>query len=41
MLLTTIAGQNFEGYPDWDWLRGNQVNWYYETSQEIEKRYKT
>ena len=36
----TIDGQNFEGYPDWDWLRGNQVNWYYETSKEIEKRYK-
>ena len=35
-----IAGQDFKGYPTWDWLRGNQVNWYYETSAEIEKRYK-
>ena len=37
----TIAGQNFDGYPDWDWLRGNQINWYFETSQEIEKKYKS
>ncbi|WP_338471678.1 metallophosphoesterase [Niallia sp. XMNu-256] len=37
---STIAGQNFEGYPTWDWLRGNQVHWYYETSKEIENRYK-
>ena len=38
---TTIAGQNFDGYPDWNWLRGNQINWYFETSQEIEKKYKS
>ena len=34
-----IAGQDFEGYPDWDWLRFNQVNWYYETSKKLEKRF--
>jgi hypothetical protein len=34
-----IAGQNFAGYPTWDWIRFNQVNWYYETSKEIEKKY--
>ncbi|KMY53257.1 phosphoesterase [Bacillus sp. FJAT-27231] len=34
-----IAGQNFEGYPDWDWLRFDQVNWYYETSKKLEKRF--
>lgn len=33
-----IAGQNFEGYPTWDWLKNNQVNWYYETSVELEKQ---
>ncbi len=35
-----IAGQDFKGYPTWDWIRGNQVKWYYETSEEIEKRYR-
>ncbi|OCA87262.1 metallophosphoesterase family protein [Pseudobacillus wudalianchiensis] len=34
-----IAGQNFEGYPDWDWLRFDQVNWYYEMSKKLEKRF--
>lgn len=34
-----IAGQDFEGYPDWDWLRFDQVNWYYETSKKLEKRF--
>ncbi|MFL0363129.1 metallophosphoesterase family protein [Bacillus sp. PK3_68] len=33
-----IAGQDFEGYPHWDWLRFDQVNWYYETSKKLEKR---
>lgn len=37
--LQTIAGQDFRGYPTWDWLRFNQVNWYYERSKAIEKRY--
>ncbi|WP_408011481.1 metallophosphoesterase family protein [Pseudalkalibacillus sp. A8] len=35
----TIAGQDFEGYPTWDWLRMNQVKWYYETSKSLEKRF--
>lgn len=35
-----IAGQDFAGYPAWDWLRANQVNWYYDTSVALEKRYK-
>ncbi len=35
----TIDGQDFKGYPTWDWLRGNQVNWYYETSKQIEQQY--
>ncbi|MBD1382861.1 metallophosphoesterase family protein [Metabacillus arenae] len=35
----TIAGQDFEGYPTWDWLRMNQVKWYYETSTSLEKRF--
>lgn len=32
-----IAKQDFEGYPGWDWLRYDQVQWYYETSLELEK----
>ena len=35
-----IAGQDFEGYPDWDWLRPDQVQWYLETSRALEKRRK-
>lgn len=34
----TIAGQDFEGYPTWDWLRFDQVKWYYETSKMIEQQ---
>ncbi|MGG0240415.1 metallophosphoesterase family protein [Bacillus rhizoplanae] len=34
-----IAGQDFKGYPTWDWLRFNQVNWYYEQSKKLEKQY--
>jgi hypothetical protein len=34
-----IAGQDFKGYPTWDWLRFNQINWYYEKSKKIEKQY--
>lgn len=34
-----IAGQDFEGYPTWDWLKNNQVNWYYETSEALEKQH--
>lgn len=33
-----IAGQDFQGYPTWDWLRFNQVSWYVETSKKIEKQ---
>ncbi|MFD2924865.1 metallophosphoesterase [Halobacillus naozhouensis] len=35
----TIAGQDFSGYPTWDWLRFNQVSWYYETSKKIEQQW--
>nr|WP_231747559.1 metallophosphoesterase family protein [Auraticoccus cholistanensis] len=34
----TIAGQDLAGYPTWDWLRMNQVEWYCRTSREIERR---
>lgn len=33
-----IAGQDFEGYPTWDWLRFDQVDWYWRTSQGLEER---
>lgn len=33
-----IAGQDFTGYPAWDWLRPDQVRWYVETSTELEHR---
>lgn len=33
----TIAGQDFAGYPDWDWLRADQVEWYLETSRQAER----
>ena len=29
----TLAGQDFEGLPTWDWLRMNQVEWYTRTSR--------
>ncbi|MEH7414290.1 metallophosphoesterase family protein [Neobacillus drentensis] len=35
----TIAGQDFSGYPTWDWIRFNQVDWYYETSKKLEKQF--
>jgi hypothetical protein len=35
----TIGGQDFKGYPTWDWLRFNQVSWYYETSKKLEKQW--
>lgn len=34
----TLAGQDFDGYPHWDWLRMDQVKWYYDTSVEVERR---
>lgn len=33
-----IAGQDFEDYPDWDWLRFDQVEWYARTSRELERQ---
>ncbi|WP_169053854.1 metallophosphoesterase family protein [Agromyces sp. H66] len=33
-----IAGQDFAGYPTWDWLRMDQVAWYREESQQLEQR---
>lgn len=35
----SIAGQDFKGYPTWDWLRFNQVSWYYETSKKLEQQW--
>ncbi|WP_462418281.1 metallophosphoesterase family protein [Kytococcus sp. Marseille-QA3725] len=32
-----IVGQDFEGYPDWDWLRFDQVEWYAHTSRQLER----
>ncbi|MFF2272460.1 metallophosphoesterase family protein [Agromyces sp. NPDC058136] len=34
----TINGQNFAGYPTWDWLRMDQVAWYREESMQLEKK---
>ncbi len=34
-----IAGQDFEGYPTWDWLRADQVRWYLDTSEALERRH--
>ncbi len=31
----TIAGQDFEGYPTWDWIRMDQVAWYDARSREL------
>lgn len=36
-----IAGQDFEGYPDWDWLRGDQVNWYMDGAAALKRRFGT
>ncbi|MEV6233510.1 metallophosphoesterase family protein [Saccharopolyspora shandongensis] len=33
-----IAGQDFAGYPTWDWLRMDQVAWYFQRSVEIERQ---
>ncbi|WP_433584217.1 metallophosphoesterase family protein [Microbacterium hydrocarbonoxydans] len=33
-----IAGQDFAGYPTWDWLRMDQVAWYREQSSVLERR---
>ncbi|GAA1845877.1 metallophosphoesterase family protein [Agromyces salentinus] len=34
----SINGQDFAGYPAWDWLRMDQVAWYREESQRLEQR---
>ena len=33
-----INGQDFAGYPTWDWLRMDQVAWYRGESQRLEQR---
>ncbi|WP_218711902.1 metallophosphoesterase family protein [Arthrobacter sp. BF1] len=35
----SINGQDFAGYPDWDWVRMDQVSWYREQSIATEKKY--
>jgi hypothetical protein len=35
----TINGQDFEGYPDWDWVRMDQVTWYRSLSMASEQKY--
>ncbi|SDP74415.1 Calcineurin-like phosphoesterase [Actinopolyspora xinjiangensis] len=34
----TIAGQDFQGYPHWGWVRPDQIQWYSETSRHLERR---
>jgi hypothetical protein len=34
-----INGQDFEGYPDWDWVRMDQVAWYRNLSIATEQKY--
>lgn len=34
----TINGQDFAGYPTWDWLRMDQVSWYRDESLRLEQR---
>ncbi len=34
-----IDGQDFSGYPTWDWIRMDQVSWYREQSIATEKKY--
>ncbi|WP_060681027.1 metallophosphoesterase family protein [Virgibacillus halodenitrificans] len=33
-----VAGQDFKGYQTYDWLKTDQVEWYYETSKKLEKK---
>ena len=35
----SINGQDFEGYPDWDWVRMDQVTWYRNLSIATEQKY--
>jgi hypothetical protein len=32
-----VAGQDFEGYPNWGWVQPDQVEWYRATSQALER----
>lgn len=34
-----INGQDFAGYPDWDWVRMDQVTWYRNQSLATERKY--
>lgn len=33
-----IAGQDFDGYPDWGWVHTDQIRWYSQTSQQLERQ---
>lgn len=35
----TMHGQDFEGYPDWDWVRMDQITWYRNLSIATEQKY--
>lgn len=35
----SINGQDFAGYPDWDWVRMDQVTWYRNLSMATEEKY--
>lgn len=35
----SLNGQDFEGYPDWDWVRMDQVTWYRNLSIATEQKY--
>ncbi|UVJ41658.1 metallophosphoesterase family protein [Arthrobacter sp. CJ23] len=35
----TIDGQDFAGYPTWDWVRADQVTWYRNQSIATEQKY--
>lgn len=35
----SINGQDFAGYPDWDWVRMDQVTWYRNLSMATEQKY--
>lgn len=37
----SINGQDFAGYPDWDWVRMDQVAWYRNQSIATEQKYGT
>lgn len=32
-----IAGQDFEGYHTWDWIKQDQIQWYTKTSEKLEQ----